>query len=106
VTHVSADEHALSNERKRKELQDLQGGPITERCREEWKAMNLKAAQGKKDKEPDEEPSVARPPRNRLSGRVAQHVYSAKESDGYAVLCAILGRVARVGRKEQPQQVQ
>jgi hypothetical protein len=64
VAYASADEHALSNERKRKELQDLQGGPITERRREEWKAMNLKAAQGKKDKEPVEEPSVARPPRN------------------------------------------
>jgi hypothetical protein len=64
VAHVSAEEHALSNERKRKELQDLQGGPITERHREEWKAKNLKAAQGKKDKEPEDEPSMARPPRN------------------------------------------
>ncbi len=64
VAHASADEHALNNERKRKELQDLQGGPITERRREEWEAMNLKGAQGKKGKEPDEEPSVARPPRN------------------------------------------
>jgi hypothetical protein len=63
VAHVSAEEHALSNERKRKELQDLQGGPITERHREEWKAMNLKAAQGKKDKEPEDEPLMARSPR-------------------------------------------
>jgi hypothetical protein len=64
VAHVSADEHALSNERKRKQLQDLQGGPITERHREKWKAMNLKEAQGKKDKEPEDEPLMARPPRN------------------------------------------
>ncbi len=62
--HESADEHALSNERKRKELQDLQGGPITEKHRDEWKAVNQKAAQGKKDKEPKDEPSMARPPRN------------------------------------------
>jgi hypothetical protein len=35
MMHASAKEHALSNERKRKELQDLQGGPITEKLREE-----------------------------------------------------------------------
>jgi hypothetical protein len=51
MTHASAEEHASSNERKRKELQDLQGGPISERHREEeWKAMSLKAVQGKKGK--------------------------------------------------------
>jgi hypothetical protein len=59
-----ADEHALSNERKRKELQDLRGELITEKHRGEWKAMNQKAAQGKKDKEPEDEASRARPPRN------------------------------------------
>jgi hypothetical protein len=64
VAHSSAEEHALSNERKRKELQDLQGGAITERSREEWKAMNLKAAQDMKAQDPDEEPPVAKPPRN------------------------------------------
>jgi hypothetical protein len=48
VAHASADEHALSNERKRKELQDLQGGAITEEHREEWKAKNLKAVQTRK----------------------------------------------------------
>jgi hypothetical protein len=64
VTHVSAEEHASSNERKHKELQDLQGGPITEKHRDEWKALNQKAAQGKKDKEPEEGPSKTRPPRN------------------------------------------
>jgi hypothetical protein len=35
VQHVSVEEHALSNERRRKELQDLQGGTITEEQREE-----------------------------------------------------------------------
>jgi hypothetical protein len=44
LAHASAEEHTLSNERKRKELQDLQGGAITGEYREEWKAMNLKAA--------------------------------------------------------------
>jgi hypothetical protein len=62
--HESADEPALINERKRKELQDLEGGPITEKHRDEWKTMNLKAAQGKKGKEPEDEPSMARPPRS------------------------------------------
>ena len=64
MAHVAADEHASSNERKHKELRDLQGGRITERHREEWKVMNQKAAQGKRDKEPDDEPSVARSPRS------------------------------------------
>ncbi len=64
VTHVSAEERASSNERKHKELQDLQGGPITEKHRDEWKALNQKAAQGKKGKEPEDEASRTRPPRN------------------------------------------
>ena len=64
ATHVSAEEHASSNERKRKELLDLQGGPISEKLRDEWKASNQKAALGKKDKEPEAGPSGARPPRN------------------------------------------
>ncbi len=64
VAHASAEEHALSNERRSKELQDLQGGAITEMHRGEWKAMNLKAAQDVKTKDPDKEPSVAKPPRN------------------------------------------
>jgi hypothetical protein len=64
VLHEYTDEHALSNERKRKELQDLQGEPITEKHRDEWKALNQKAAQGKKGKEPEDEPSMARPPRS------------------------------------------
>jgi hypothetical protein len=64
VTHTSAEEHALNNERKHKELQDLQGAPITEKHRSEWKALNQKAAQGKKDKEPEDETSRKRPPRN------------------------------------------
>jgi hypothetical protein len=64
VTHASAEEHALSNERKHKELQDLQGGPITEKQRDEWIALNQKAAQGKKDKEPEDKASKTRPSRN------------------------------------------
>jgi hypothetical protein len=62
--YASAEEHALSDERKRKELQELQGGAITERHREEWKAMNLKAAQDMKAKDPDNGPSEAKPPRS------------------------------------------
>jgi hypothetical protein len=64
VAYVSAEEHALSNERKRKELQDLQGGAITEEQREEWKARNRKAAQDVKAKVPDKEPPATRPPRS------------------------------------------
>jgi hypothetical protein len=60
----SAEEHASSNERKHKELQDLQGAPITEKHKGEWKALNQKAAQGKKGKEPEDEASRTRPPRN------------------------------------------
>jgi hypothetical protein len=37
VQHESAKEHALSNERKQKELQHLQDGEITEEQRKEWK---------------------------------------------------------------------
>ncbi len=62
--HASAEEHALSNERRRKELQDLQGGAITEEHREEWKAKNLKAEQDKKAKGPDIEPPATQPARN------------------------------------------
>jgi hypothetical protein len=64
VAYVSAEEHALSNERKRKELQDLQGGAITEEQREEWKARNRKAARDAKAKGPDKELSAVKPPRN------------------------------------------
>jgi hypothetical protein len=60
VLHASVEEHASSNERKRKELQDLQGAPINEKRRDEWKALNQKAAQGKKDNEP----LKPRPPRS------------------------------------------
>ncbi len=56
-----AEEHTLSNERKCKELQDLQTGAITGEHREEWKVMNLKAVQDKKAKVPDKEPPVAKP---------------------------------------------
>jgi hypothetical protein len=50
VQHGSAKEHALSNERKQKELQDLQDGVITEEQRKEWKARRLKAAQDENSK--------------------------------------------------------
>ncbi len=59
MAHVSAKEHALSNERKQRELQDLQDGVITEEQRKEWKARNLKAAQDEKAKGPDTEPPAA-----------------------------------------------
>jgi hypothetical protein len=62
--HTSAEEHTLSNERKRKELQEIQGAAISGEHREEWKAMNLKAAQDKKAKIPDKEPPFAKPPRS------------------------------------------
>jgi hypothetical protein len=62
--YTSAEEHALSNKRKCKELQELQGGAISGERREKWKAMNLKAAQDKKAKIPDNEPPVAKPPRS------------------------------------------
>jgi hypothetical protein len=64
VAHASAEEHTLSNERKHKELQDLQGGAITEGHREEWKARSLKAAQDKKAKVLDKEPPAAKSPRS------------------------------------------
>ena len=61
---VSEEEHAASNERKRKELQDLQGGPITGKLREEWKAMNRNVAPTKKDEKQEAEVANTRPPRN------------------------------------------
>ncbi len=65
VQHIWARKHALSNERKQKELQDLQDGAITEEQMEEWKARNnLKATQDEKAKVPDKEPLAARPPRS------------------------------------------
>jgi hypothetical protein len=66
VTRVSEEEHAYvrENERKRKELQDLQGAPISEKHKSEWKALNQKATQSKKDKEAEGKTSKARPPRN------------------------------------------
>ncbi len=63
VTHVLEEEHASSNERKRKEMQDLQGGPISEKRREEWKALNRNAAQAKKNEKQEVEVTKAKPPR-------------------------------------------
>jgi hypothetical protein len=111
VAHASAKEHALSNERRSKELQDLQGGAITERHREEWKAMNLKAAQDLKTKDPDNKgPSVVKPPRNirvaSLEEMPASFTAPKSVMDMQYVLCTKLGGLASVGREKQPQQVQ
>jgi hypothetical protein len=43
--YASASEHALSNEQKQKELQDLQDGKVSEEWREEWRTKKLKAVQ-------------------------------------------------------------
>jgi hypothetical protein len=43
VEHASASEHVLSNERKQKELQDLQDGKVSEELRKEWGAKRSKA---------------------------------------------------------------
>ncbi len=64
VQHESAKEHALSNERKQKELQDLQDGVITEEQRKEWKARKLKAAKDENVKCLAKEPPATRPPRS------------------------------------------
>ncbi len=64
VQHESAKEHALSNERKQKELQDLQDVVITEEQRKEWKARKLKAAQDENAKCLVKEPPATRPPRS------------------------------------------
>jgi hypothetical protein len=43
IVHASASEHALSNERKHKELQDLQDGKVSQEWRDEWRAKKSKA---------------------------------------------------------------
>ncbi len=49
VEYASASEHALSNERKQKELQDLQEGKVSEDWQKEWRAKKLKAVQDEKN---------------------------------------------------------
>jgi hypothetical protein len=64
VQYESVKEHALSNERKQKELQDLQDGEITEEQRKESKARRLKAAQDENAKCLVKKPPATRPPRS------------------------------------------